>query len=30
MEPALARNRTVVEARLDKMLDELAAVWERG
>lgn len=30
MEPALERNRTVVEARLDKMLDELAAVWERG
>lgn len=30
MEPALEPNRSVVEARLDKMLDELASVWERG
>lgn len=30
MEPALERNRGKVETRLDKMLDELANVWERG
>lgn len=30
MEPALERNRTVVETRLDRMLDEVANVWERG
>lgn len=30
MEPALERNRARVETRLDKMLDEVANVWERG
>jgi hypothetical protein len=30
MEPALERNRAVVETRLDRMLDEVANVWERG
>jgi len=30
LEPALERNRSQVEHRLDQMLDEVANVWERG